>query len=297
MKNNRVRCRKCGIINNRKRKVCRCCGASLHHHHKWYFIASSIICVGIIIACYFAARNKSENSLIANAFPTPSASSATTELSVEQQDNSSKNNETAQDDTSDSRYGNYYYFTFRNGIKFGMTKDDIIAIEGIPDWDGTEEDRAMLAYVTTVSGLDAFLYYCLDYEGCLAQIMYIFTETHSNENLYISDFDEIEYSLSRKYGEQKIEYTWLDDYYKDDKSEWGFAIALGDMQMRTSRDYYNETDNNADNFVDGVDIIHTISGDNFDITHLLIYNTWYGTLSTLINEGINDYNDIQMKYI
>lgn len=283
MKTNKMRCCKCGTINNRKRKVCRSCGAPLSMRRKWYFYVASAVCIVVISICYFTEKNKSEALLTTSVFSAPSALPDTTELLIDQQYDQERDNEFVSDNTSDSEYSVYSNFEIRDGIKFGMTKDDIIAIEGIPDYDGTEEDRALLAYATTVSGLDTLLYYRLDHDGYLAQVLYIFAETHSNENLYIYDFDGIENLLSRKYGEQKIEYTWLDDFYKDDKSEWGFAIALGDMQMRTSRGYYIE----GDKFFGTIEIIHTLSGDNFDIAHALIYNTLQGSIL-----NYNDYGGI-----
>ena len=64
---------------------------------------------------------------------------------------------------------------------------------------------------------------------------YIFTGGHANKNLYIDDHEELKETLTKKYGKPiKDEMEWKNDLYKDDKSEWGMAISIGDLRYWTS---------------------------------------------------------------
>ena len=80
-------------------------------------------------------------------------------------------------------------FDFKKS-NWGDTEDDVIAIEGEPDIRGEMNglDAYYIAYEATAVGKDALLvyYFCDDGLFCTK---YIFTESHSNENLYIDDYN------------------------------------------------------------------------------------------------------------
>ncbi len=55
-----------------------------------------------------------------------------------------------------------------------------------------------------------------------------FKEKHSNDNLYITDYNSLVSSLPGKYGEPKSQDAlWSDKLFKDDPEDYGFAIAIG----------------------------------------------------------------------
>jgi len=82
-------------------------------------------------------------------------------------------------------------------------------------------------YEVSISGLDAVLFYRF-VDNRLSSAGYLFRETHSNKNSYISDYSTIQELLTKKYGKSKDEDSvWFNDLYQDDPSQYGFAISLG----------------------------------------------------------------------
>lgn len=89
-------------------------------------------------------------------------------------------------------------FSFRNGIKFGMTKAEVLEKEDatlIGDISGE-----LLAYSGTAAGKSASIAYQF-VDGKLDSIGNIFSESHTNNNMYIDDYEAVEKSLAAKYGE------------------------------------------------------------------------------------------------
>lgn len=81
-----------------------------------------------------------------------------------------------------------------------------------------------------IAGLDCLIVYYFA-ENRLTRARYLFTEDHSNNNLYISDFEIVKSQLSQKYGQPiRDELIWSNDLYKDDSSHYGMAIAIGHLQ-------------------------------------------------------------------
>ncbi len=122
-------------------------------------------------------------------------------------------------------------YDFRK-TNWGMSKEQVKATENKnPDF----EDDAMLGYDVTISGKDfACMYSFL--EDKLYESGYIFAGEHTNENLYIDDYEELKETLTKKYGKPKMDFSevWKNDLYKDDKSRWGFAISLGHLAYGAS---------------------------------------------------------------
>ena len=151
-------------------------------------------------------------------------------------------------------------FTFRNGIKFGMSKAEVKALESnLP----AEEEENGLAYKNeSAAGEDATIIYLFENDR-LYNMGVKFTEKHSNENLYINDFENIDEALKAKYGAPTIDaqQVWYDDLYKSDKNDWGFAISCGDLIYLSC----------FDNVADSVSILHGLQGDNYEISHNLFY--------------------------
>lgn len=117
--------------------------------------------------------------------------------------------------------------------KWGMTKSAVIKSETAEKVKSEKEYTDMLAYNTTVSGLDSYLVYFF-VNNKLWKSRYAFNEEHTNKNDYISDFDKIKDVLIKVYGTPKKDNIfWGNDLYKDDYSEWGLAISLGHLSYFT----------------------------------------------------------------
>ena len=92
-----------------------------------------------------------------------------------------------------------------------------------------EEDENILTYQGNVAGLDCFVVYIFA-EGKLVRAKYVFTETHSNKNDYILDYNKLKEILIKKYGKPiEDSQLWRNDLYKDDYQNWGFAVSLGHL--------------------------------------------------------------------
>lgn len=149
-------------------------------------------------------------------------------------------------------------FSIRNGIRFGMSQDEVLALENQSPVYST--DSSMLYMDVSAAGKPATLIYTFvnDY---LFSVFYLFTDSHTNDNEYIKDFESIDQSLTSKYGTPTMDqkYSWDNSLYKDDKEDYGFAIALGHLQIMSQW--------TMDNYL----ISHALSGDNYEIEHSLIY--------------------------
>ncbi len=114
--------------------------------------------------------------------------------------------------------------------------EEVIAVEGTPQAEGPVEgsDEYLIAYATTVVGLDAILVYGFCDDG-LYQVMYSLTESHTNNSLYIDDYETFKNALKVKYGKPLIDSeNWENDskksYYADKK---GDALCYGYLDYST----------------------------------------------------------------
>jgi hypothetical protein len=138
---------------------------------------------------------------------------------------------------------------------WGATLDAVKAAEGNP----VQESADRLVYEAEITSLSAYLSFEF-VNGMLSSAMYVFTEEHSNNNLFLNDFNAIEALLEQRYGKAANPQTiWLNDLYRDDPDDYGMAIAAGHMAKQTKW----ETERTS--------VRHTLRGDNFDITHGIVY--------------------------
>jgi len=143
------------------------------------------------------------------------------------------------------------------GTEWGMPKEQVRRIEKSRLI--AEEDR-YLCYETEISRLDTRLYFFFDHRNQLYLIKYDFMRTHINQNLYIYDFKRVDKILRKEHGKPDVHREiWRRDLYKNDKDNWGMAIAVGDLGYFTQ--WKRETR-----------IRHSLSGDNFKIKHSLSYS-------------------------
>ena len=167
-------------------------------------------------------------------------------------------------------------FTFRNGIKFGMSKSEVKALEeGTP---AEEQSDAVLYANQEAAGKDASVVYYFE-DGKLYLILVVFKEEHSNDNLFIDDFEDVDEALKTKYGTPYIDAKkmWSDDTYQSDPNDWGFAVRVGDLTYMTLFSICDGT----------VEIMHALSGDNYEADHMLAYEcSDFGPTETTNTSGI-----------
>ena len=159
---------------------------------------------------------------------------------------------------------------------WGASMDEVIKVEGTPLLDGKVNgvDATYIAYKTTAVGLDMILAYYFCDDG-LFQVRYILNETHSNESLYIDDYEKFKSALEKKYGETWWDFeNWENDskkeYYADKK---GDALCYGYLEYSTIW------------FLDRTYISMDMSADNYDITMTVNYE------SKEISPGEADFSD------
>jgi hypothetical protein len=111
-------------------------------------------------------------------------------------------------------------------VKWGMSKKQVKITESGKI---ERDNERMLAYSGKVSGIECLILYIFA-ENKLVRAKYVFTPEHTNKNDFIVDYKSVKDGLAKKYGEPKSDDTnWRNDLYKDDYSNWGFAISLGHL--------------------------------------------------------------------
>lgn len=157
----------------------------------------------------------------------------------------------------------FLIFCSTNGQDFrkanwGMSPSQVKSTESL---EIIKEDNDVLAYKTTLADFDAYVVYIFA-GNKLTRAKYIITETHSNKNDYISDYNTLKSLLQKKYGTPvEEEKYWKDDLYKDDYSDWGFAVSLGHLI------YYSTFKN------ENTDVTIMLSGENYEIDNVIEYTS------------------------
>lgn len=150
-------------------------------------------------------------------------------------------------------------------VNWGQTREDVIAQEGEPEYENElsgYDNSFYIAYTRTLCNLDALLayYFC---DGVLYQTRYILQEDHSNETLFIEDYEVIKNSLAKKFGEPFLDYEdWDNDaheeYYQDSK---GDALCYGYLSYVT----FFENDR--------TEVVLEMSADNYDVKTMVTFNS------------------------
>ena len=141
---------------------------------------------------------------------------------------------------------------------WGMSKEQVKATE---DRKADYEENAMLSYKVKIFGGNYYCFYSF-LEDTLYNGGYVSTEEHTNKNLYINDYKELKRILTKEYGKPIMdEINWKNDLYKDDKSEWGMAISIGDLEYWALWETLNTK----------IGLI--LDGDNYEISLILSYDS------------------------
>ena len=139
-----------------------------------------------------------------------------------------------------------------------MTFDEVMIAEGEQEW--SEPDGGVRIYAGTAAGLNTIMCFYFDSNGLLYKRTIMTREKHSNDNLYIDDYNNLKEALTLKYGKPKTDETrWLNDLFKDDTSDYGLAISIGHLVYRV----FWETER--------TNIVMLLGGDNYVIAHAVVY--------------------------
>jgi len=117
------------------------------------------------------------------------------------------------------------------GATWGMSQIQVKSSESIRPIIETSD---LITYKTTLAGFETYVGYVFA-KGKLVRAKYVLTETHSNKNDFLTDYDSLNELLKKKYGPPiENETIWnSDSYLKDDKSNWGYSIRQGDLILYT----------------------------------------------------------------
>lgn len=110
-----------------------------------------------------------------------------------------------------------------------------------------------------VEGADALILYKFK-DNKLQSVRCIFQQFYTEKNDFISAFKSLEQTLSAIYGAPfKSDSFWQNDRYRQDSSQHGLAVSLGDLDYVTRWDTPTTT------------VLHVLMGQNGQITHGLDY--------------------------
>lgn len=126
-------------------------------------------------------------------------------------------------------------YNFRK-TKWGMSPAEVKLTEkGKPVNEGPLPPYDLaVSYTGTFEGSDTETGYLFNADK-LVLAGYAFTDRHSDNNLYIKDYEKIKGVLTEKYGlPAQDEQIWSDETYKDKPEEYGTAAALGHLVMQSS---------------------------------------------------------------
>lgn len=156
-------------------------------------------------------------------------------------------------------------YDFRN-VNWGMTKIEVKQSEG--QRKVQNENGKSLIYVDTIANQTFGVIYNF-VNNKLYSSGYMSLEKHTNENLYIIDYEKMKELLINKYGKpsdrwwntnkEYNEMIWIDDLYKNKSNEWGFAVSIGDLVYQSC---WNTNE---------VGIVLSLKGDNYKISFGVAY--------------------------
>lgn len=147
-------------------------------------------------------------------------------------------------------------YDFRNTY-WGMSKEAVKQAEKTEL--SAEDESAILYSNVNAAGFSADLFYQFD-GGALVSGAYMISETHTDYNAYIEDYENSKEALIEVYGTpQKDGVTWSNDVFKQDEQYYGMAVAYGYLSYTSV--WITETST----------ITLGLNGDNFEISHVILY--------------------------
>lgn len=143
---------------------------------------------------------------------------------------------------------------------WGMNMSDVKSAETALFMEESSSND-LLVFSTIIANKKTSIVYIF-VDDILVRMKYIFLEEHTNKNAYLSDYQEFEALLKRKYGQASKENVfWGQDLFKEDRDKRGLAVSLGHLS------YYTLWTLN------GTSVIHSLTGDNYKINHSIQYSS------------------------
>lgn len=150
--------------------------------------------------------------------------------------------------------------SFDGDFRSAMWEDSKEVVKSHEVWVLEEEGENYLAYSGWLLGYKAVAIYSFATDKLIRGNYHLIKE-HTNKNLYIDDYFEIQSELKAKYGRCKEDIIWKNDLYRDDRSEYGFAVSLGHLVYQSSWHDYSS------------DILLLLTGDNYEIELIIQYKS------------------------
>ncbi len=145
------------------------------------------------------------------------------------------------------------------GIDWGSSKEEVEEAHESEPYDLNNDD--IVGYEVLVGGKAAITAFYFP-RGRLARGRYHFTESHTNENTYLTDFNEISEFLQEAYGAPEVDTeVWLDEVYRSDPDRYGFAVSVGDYRLVEKWE------------LTGGRITHVLYGENYNIFHVVEFSS------------------------
>jgi hypothetical protein len=141
---------------------------------------------------------------------------------------------------------------------WGQTKKEVEQTETLIP---IHSDDKVIMYKETLLGFPTIVGYVFN-QNRLVRGAYSFSQSHTNKNDYISDFEKIKFTLSKKYGFPQSDIkNWKNSLYKNDPEQFGLAISIGHLEYVSKW----ETERTL--------IFLVLKGDNYKITFQLFYDS------------------------
>ncbi|WP_313180659.1 hypothetical protein [Lacrimispora sp.] len=183
---------------------------------------------------------------------------AETELSKETVQQSSSIEETTEAATTAEELVKRENTNFRNTC-WGDDIETVKKYETDISWTAEADNAIIGQSKSKVLNMNADIGFTFG-DGKLYQGAIMFNDEHTNENLYIDDFNTIKNALKEKYGEPtEDKQVWKSDLYKGDVGRYGKAISYGHLQYLTI--WENEDTR----------IVLGLIGDNYKINLGIVY--------------------------
>ena len=125
-----------------------------------------------------------------------------------------------------------YAADFRDA-SWGMTMAQVKSLHAgeIP----ANQRQAMVNYDGKLAGLDVLIYYRFNELGGLYQAGYQASLTHADQNVYITEYNQLNSLLRRRYPESpEPEMIWNNRLFETKPDNWGRAVALGHLTYQWS---------------------------------------------------------------
>ncbi len=146
---------------------------------------------------------------------------------------------------------------------WGMSTEEVKAIEGENSQDLVDETlvQTVLTYERWVASSPVRVVYVF-LDDKLVNSLYLFTDRHSENALYLKDYEKIHTILKKKYGTPSDEQeTWLNDSLKGRPDLRRTAIATGQLKLVAT--WHTKS----------TSIEHALHGDKYEITHGVTYKS------------------------